>query len=192
MRIELTKGVLSCFHIVLIVAALLADSKCRASESNASQAQSSNNVLSLSLVGYNYTDRHISDYSVNGTGGANVFQSSPSSGGSGVTCCVTLFTAKSGAIRVKVRWQVDGCTYVVSNPRTGATQELTHFFYKEKEVEVTSTTSGRPSYLETHFYPDGSAQVQLTENISRPRLALDENRPDKSSFPRCKDGKKPR
>lgn len=165
----------------------------------ASHAQQSGRLLKkgggdyilLGLLGYNYTDRHISDYSVDNSGGGNIQKSSPTSGGSGITCCVRLSKNDIGPIRVKVRWQVDGCIYVESNPRTGATARLRHFYYKEAEVDVQRVIGEKPNYIETHFYPDGSVQVLLTENASEPRLALDERRLDQSSFPRCRDDKNP-
>jgi hypothetical protein len=153
--------------------------------------KSKDEYIVVGLVGYNYTDRHISDYSVNGAGGGNINLSSPTSGGSGVSCCVKLSKKHTGPIRVTVRWQVDGCKYVESDPKTGAADELRHFYYKETEVDVQRKVDEDANYLETHFYPDGSVQVQLTEYGTEPRLILDQKRPDKSYFPRCKDGKNP-
>jgi hypothetical protein len=90
---------------------------------------------------------------------------------------------------VKVRWQVDGCTYVESNPITGATGKVRHFYYKETEVDAVRVAGNDPSYIETHFFSDGSVRVQVTENVSKPLLVLDQRRSDKSLFPRCKDDK---
>jgi len=44
--------------------------------------------------------------------------------------------------------------------------------------------------LETHFYPDGSVKVKVTESISLPELRLDEDRKDQTIFSRCKDENK--
>jgi hypothetical protein len=145
----------------------------------------------LGLIGYNYTDRHISDYSVNGAGGFDVMLSSPTSGGSGITCCVRLRRNSVVPSRVKVRWQYDGCIYIMKNDLTGATDKVRHYYYKEAEVDVRRADSGAPEYIETHFYQDGSVQVLATDDISRPLLNLDETRVDKSSFPNCKNDEKP-
>lgn len=145
----------------------------------------------LGLVGYNYTDRHISDYTVNGAGGADIRLSSPTGRGSGITCCVRL--AKKSIIppRVKVRWQYDGGVYFMRNDRTGATDLVRHHYYKEMEVDVQRADSGTPKYIETHFYPDGGVKVFSTHFFSGPRLKLDPKRGDQSSFPKCKDDEKP-
>jgi hypothetical protein len=145
----------------------------------------------LGLVGYNYTDRHISNYTVNGAGGFDVMLSSPTSGGSGITCCVRL--AKKSLIppRVKVRWQYDGCIYLIKDDQDGKADRVRHYYYKEAEVDVQRADGGTPEYLETHFYSDGTVQVAATDDLSRPRLKLDENRLDKSLFPKCKNDEKP-
>jgi hypothetical protein len=167
-------------------------SACHAQQAKVSVVKDRNEGYTLlGLLGYNYTDRDIDDYSVDGAGGGNVILSSPTSGGSGVTCCVKLSNTYKGPIRVKVRWQVDGCKYLIKDDRTGRSDEVRHFYYKETEVDVHRTAENKLGYIETHFYPDGTVKVQLTEHASHPRFVLDENRPDKSFFPRCKDDKKP-
>lgn len=145
----------------------------------------------LGLVGYNYTDRHISDYTVKGAGGADVRLSSSTGGGSGITCCVRLKKQSVITPRVKVRWQYDGCVYFVKNDRTGASEWVRHYYYREMEVDLQRADSGTPRYVETHFYPDGTVQVFSTDYFSAPRLILDPKRVDKSSFPKCKDNEKP-
>jgi len=145
----------------------------------------------LSLIGYNYTDRHISDYSVSGAGGGHINLSSATSGGSGQACCVRLSRVGGRTFLIKVRWQVDGCKYVERDPRTGATDEIRHFYYKEMDVNVQRMDDQNPGYIETHFYADGSIKVRLTEMASEPILSLDETRPDKSSFSRCKNDEQP-
>jgi hypothetical protein len=145
----------------------------------------------LGLVGYNYTDKDIDDYSVDGAGGGSVILSSSTSGGSGVTCCVKLPKSSSGSLRVMVRWQVDGCTYFIKDDRTGEADSVRHFYHKEVEVVVQRDAGANPKYLETHFYPDGTVQAQLVEHKSQARLLLNGKRTDKSLFPRCKNDKKP-
>jgi hypothetical protein len=164
---------------------------CNAQVGKSEQDSLKERYFLLGLIGYNYTDRHISDYTVGGAGGSPVMLSSPTSGGSGITCCLRLSKKSTGPIRVKVRWQLDGCTYLLRNERTGAVAELRHFYYKEADVDVLRIGGGAPGYIETHFYPEGSVQVRLTDHFSSPLLKLDPKRTDKSSFPKCKDDEKP-
>lgn len=166
----------------------------------ASQAQSEKSAREklkeqyflLGLVGYNYTDRNISNYTVNGAGGADIRLSSLTGGGSGITCCVRLAKKSLTPPRVKVRWQYDGCIYVMRNDRTGTADWVRHYYYKEAEVDLERGDSGAPEYVEAHFYPDGTVRVLATENFSAPFLKLDPKRGDKSSFPKCKDDEKPK
>ena len=158
----------------------------------AEEIKSKNNeYVTLDLLGYNYTDRDINDYDVDGEGGGIVAMSSPTSGGSGIVCCVRLSIGRSTPIIVRVRWQVDGCTYLMRSAFTGSTQRMHHYFYKEEYVEVPRPKGIKPRHLESHFYPDGSVVVRLTDDISLPLLSLKELRPEKSKFPKCKNDKKP-
>jgi hypothetical protein len=159
---------------------------------SAEQLESKNNeYVTLDLIGYNYTDRHINDYNVDGQGGGIIQLSSPTSGGSGIVCCVRLAMGRSTPIIVRVRWQVDGCTYLMKSEFTGSTQRISHYFYKEEYVEVPRPKGIKPSHFESHFYPDGSVAVRLTNDISLPLLSLRELRPDKSKFTKCKNDEKP-
>lgn len=147
--------------------------------------------FTLGLIGFNYTDRLIDHYSVDSSGGGHVHLSSLTSGGSGVVCCTRISKAQREKVEVKVKWQVDGCTYPVKSS-TGRIGERRIFHYKEALVYVDPPTSLAPAYLETHFYPDGSVKVKVTEFISPPEMHLDENRKDQSIFLRCKDEKRSR
>ncbi len=155
----------------------------------AEQFKAQDEQLGVDLIGYNYTNSHISNYSVDGSGGGDIRLSSPTSGGGGIVCCISLPTRNP--IIVRVRWQIGGCSYLMKSPITGRTRTLIHDFYREKYVEVLRPKGMRPRHLESHFYPDGSVMVLLTNNMSLPRLSLSETRPDKSQFQRCKDDKKP-
>lgn len=145
--------------------------------------------FTLGLIGFNYTDRLIDHYSVDSSGGGHVHLSSPTSGGSGVVCCTRISKAQREKVKVKVKWQVDGCTYPVKSS-TGRIGERRIFHYKEALAYVEPPTSSAPAYLETHFYPDGSVKVKVTEFISPPEIHLDQDRKDQSIFLRCKDEKK--
>ena len=145
--------------------------------------------FTLGLIGFNYTDRLIDHYSVDSSAGGHVHLSSPTSGGSGVVCCTRISKAQREKVEVKVKWQVDGCTYPVKSS-TGRIGERRIFHYKEALAYVDPPTSSAPAYLETHFYPDGSVKVKVTEFISPPEIHLDQDRKDQSIFLRCKDEKK--
>jgi hypothetical protein len=184
-RFFIAKIICFCAAVTLMLA-------CNGQQVEASSEKSGNDTyVLLGLLGYNYTNRDIDSYTVDGAGGGGVMLSSSASGGSGVTCCVKLPRAYAGPIRVTIRWQVDGCKYLIKDDRTGEADSVRHFYYKEAEVNVRREAGTKPKYIETHFYPDGTVQVQLVEHRSKSRLLLDGNRPDKSTFPRCKDDKKP-
>lgn len=146
---------------------------------------------SMGLIGFNYTNKTIENYSVNGVGGGNIWLSSNTSGGGGVTCCIDYSPLKLPGGTVKVRWQMDGCLYLMTNEITGASQKIRHLYYKEAIVNVEDISQGRPRYIETHLYPDGGVKVLLTRKISDPLVRFSQNRRDESIFPRCKDDKRP-
>lgn len=73
----------------------------------------------IDLIGFNYTDQYISEYDVDGQSVGNIRLSTSTSGGSGVTCCFTFDDRSIEPIVVRVRWQVDGCTYVVKSDYRG-------------------------------------------------------------------------
>lgn len=147
---------------------------------------------SLALVGYNYTDKDIDSYSVNGVGGGDIRLSTKTSGGGGIVCCVDYSSIKYPNKTVRVRWQVDGCIYILKNQITGATQKVRHLSYKEALAPVADLSNGKARYIETHLYRDGTVRVLLTREISSPLVRLDGNRPDQSSFPRCENDRQPR
>lgn len=144
----------------------------------------------LSLAGYNYTNRYIASFSVNGQGGGNIFVSTPTSGGGGSACCV-LYRPGNRVRKMTVRWQSDACYYQERSTSSGKPQDALHFFYREAEVNVDSKVPLDPKILEIHFYPDGTIRAEITEEITLPRLQLSNDREDKSDFPRCKNDKKP-
>lgn len=149
------------------------------------------NPLLITIVGFNYTDRHIDSFSVNGAGGGNVFLSSADSGGGGATCCVTLSRNGAKFSQVRIKWQFDGCTYLARSRVSGEVVKNVYSYFRQANVAVDLRAVERPNNLEVHFYQDGSVVAELTENLSRPRVILDGQREDKSRFPRCPNDKKP-
>lgn len=170
---------------ILVLCAFVA-----AGQSYAADVNSGKHVL-LSIVGYNYTDRYIDSFTVNGAGGGNIFVSSASSGGGGIECCVRLNAANARLPPVRVRWQVGGCTYLTTSRISGETFENTFPYFREADVKINVRTKATPEQLEIHFYKDGRVVAELTESLSQPHVALDESRADKSSYPRCPNDKKP-
>jgi len=146
----------------------------------------------VDMVGFNYTNRVIDGYSVNGEGAGNVLLSSRTSGGGKSVCCITISHLQSGIARIRVRWQVDGCTYLTRSKISGEVFENVFPYYKQADLALPLRKNSRAQHLEVHFYPDGSVNAQLTESLSLPRISLDGQRPDISNFPRCHDDKKPK
>jgi hypothetical protein len=145
----------------------------------------------LDIVGFNYTDRVIDSFSVNGQGGGNVFLSARTSGGGKSVCCVRLLSSRQDVVKLHVKWQVDGCVYITKSRISGEAFRNTFSYYKEVDIDVVQPKRYVPQHLEIHFYPDGSVRAELTAELSLPRLSLDGKRADKSNFPRCPDDKKP-
>jgi hypothetical protein len=147
--------------------------------------------IELTLVGYNYTNRYIDQFDVNGQGGGNIHVSGPGTAGSGSICCVS-YRSGAKARKVKIRWQAaDACTY---HERTSGGEKFsdTHSYFKEMEVQVDPNIPDFPRYFEVHIYPDGHAEAAVTAHASRARLALSKDREDNSDYPRCPNGKKPK
>lgn len=184
--------------IISIILFLIATSFLFISRANAEQfskdTTSENGAKSweVDMVGFNYTNRVIDSYSVNNEGAGNVLLSSRTSGGGKSVCCVTISHLKSGIPRIRVRWQVDGCTYLTRSRISGEVFENVFPYYKQADIALPVPKNSRPQHLEVHFYPDGSVQAQLTASLSLPRISLDGQRSDISNFPRCHDDKKPK
>lgn len=147
-------------------------------------------LLNLTLSGYNYTSRYIDGFSVDGHGGGNLYVSGQDSGGGSSACCVN-YVKGARARQVIVRWQSGGCMFPVPGLADGLTH-LAHGFYREVKVQVDPRIPDRPAYFEVHFYPDGHVEAAITDQMSPPRLVLDEERVDRSSFPRCPNDQEPK
>ena len=146
--------------------------------------------VSLALVGYNYTNRHIDSFTVDGQGGGNLYVSSPTSGGGGTACCVEYWPG-TRVNTVTIRWQSGACYYHASSPSSPDIYDIYYQFYKEREVTVADDVPADAKYMEVHFFPDGSVKAAVTASTSRPRLLLRKDREDHSTYPRCPNDKKP-
>ena len=91
-----------------------------------------NGAATLALVGYNYTDRYIDSFSVDGKGGGNINVSSENGGGGGIVCCV-LYQPSSEPKTVTVRWQFDACYFREASSYSNETYNTLYAFYKEKK-----------------------------------------------------------
>lgn len=148
-------------------------------------------VIGLTLYGYNYTNRYIDEFSVDGVGGGNLFVSGESSGGGKSTCCVSYITGP-GDWKVKVRWQTDACTYDERTWSNGEKHSDIYSYFKEADVLVDPHVPDHPAYFEVHFYPDGHVEAAITEHASPPRLKLSKSREDRSLYRQCPNDKKPK
>lgn len=188
-----TRKSAGCVALIFFIHSLGACSQSLSSESPKGVSEpipASGTKVALTLVGYNYTNRSIGIFSVNGAGGGNLRVSTPTSGGGGSACCVT-YVVGINPLRVFVRWQSDACTYnneIYSNGERG--YEIYRYF-KEAEIDVNPSIPARPAYLEVHFYPDGHLEAAITAEDSAPRLKLNKAREDKTPYRKCPNDERP-
>jgi hypothetical protein len=146
--------------------------------------------VGLTITSYNYTNRYIDQFFVNGAGGGNVFVSTESSGGGKGTCCVMYTPGTPPPKTVRVRWQASGCTYYGVDSG-GERYSRGHSFFKEVDAPVNPNAPAHPVNFEVHFYPDGHVEAAITDHISEPRLKLPGTRADRSNLPDCPGGRQP-
>jgi hypothetical protein len=124
----------------------------------------------LGIVGYNYTDRAIAEFSVNGNGGGNIYLSSPDSGGGKTVCCMSVSPGTKLPLTMEVQWTWDR----VEN-------EKRKVLRPEESRTATAVLTGplptKPTQFEVHFYPDGHVEVAVSDNYSPPRLKLERKSP---------------
>lgn len=114
--------------------------------------------VSLAINGFNYTDTVISNFSVNGNGGGNIYVSSPTSGGSGTSCCVVWYPITKLPAPIKVEW------LRVVNGRDR---------WCEKTVLLKGPIPDRPTAFGVHFMPDGDIEVEITVGYPKLKLRLE-------------------
>ncbi|PWF49292.1 DUF3304 domain-containing protein [Massilia glaciei] len=161
-----------------------------AAGSEMSAAKPMGTQISLTLTGYNYTNRYIDQFSVDGQGGGNLYVSGPLGGGGGSVCCVP-YIIGAGAWKTMIRWQVGGCRFDEIIDSGGQTLFQVHPVFKEIEVHINPSIPDNPRYFEVHFFPDGHAEAAITEYSSPPRLILSKDREDRSPYRQCLNNKKP-
>ncbi len=110
----------------------------------------------IDILGFNYTDKFIDAFNVNGHSGGAVSLSSDTAGGGSARCCFRYFPGVGFPYEIEVEWG--------SSERWGPTQKTKVFIPKPKVPD--------PEMLEIHFYPDGHVEGELIEGYSAPRLKL--------------------
>lgn len=147
--------------------------------------------IQLTLSGYNYTNRYIDQFDVDGQGGGNLFVSEGLSGGGKSVCCIS-YRSGANAPKVRIRWQSGACIFTSYIDDGGDKHEGTHNYFREVDVQVDSSIPNLPRYFEVHFYPDGHIDASITEHESTARLIMNARREDNSKYPRCPNDAEPK
>jgi Protein of unknown function (DUF3304) len=103
---------------------------------------------SVTFVGYNYTERPIFTFSVNGVGGGNIFVNG---GGGSLACCGDITIGKPAVIK----WMY---SYTKKQYEAGLREE-TH----TATVIVPPPQIPTAGYLEVHFYPDHHVELAVVK-----------------------------
>lgn len=119
--------------------------------------------VSLTINGFNYTDRVIELFSINGQGGGNIAVSSPTSGGGKTTCCITWHPAITLPTPVEIEW----LRYVNDKG-----------LWCRKVVMLNGPIPENPDAVGVHFMPDGNIIVEITDGYPDIKLQLSRFRPD--------------
>ena len=115
----------------------------------------------LGITGYNYTNRYIDGFSVDGQGGTNL---GANTNGSGEACCILFRPGTSLPVKVHVEWTY-GYEKDFDTGRLLKKAE-TH----QADVELTGPVPNAPTIFVVHFYPDNTVQVEVTADYPEPRL----------------------
>ncbi len=172
---------------VLILSGCQPDTNASAPDSSVSST--ADKEISLAIVGYNYTNREIGHFTVDGVGGGNVHVSGPRGGGGGIACCARYY-ADGEPAHYAVRWNIASCKYDVHPQPNDEPTFALHDSYKEEKITAAQPPSGIPRYLELHFFSDGSVKALITTELSEPMLQLPADR-ESDWTPQCPDNKRP-
>lgn len=104
-----------------------------------------------------------------------------------VEVCAARYTTGESGSEINVRWQSDACTYNIYYDEDGTEFNDIFSIYKTAALKVASVSSN-PKYLEIHIYQDGHAEAAITDELSSPRLVLDQNRRINLPFRKCPSG----
>lgn len=122
----------------------------------------------LGLTGYNYTDRYIDGFSVNGQGGGNVLLSDDSAGGGKTACCIAWRPGTLLPVTMHVTWTYGERWNHVAGLKLADAES------HNAEVELKGPIPAQPTLLVAHFYPDNTVQLEVAEDYPRPRLSRTE------------------
>jgi len=115
----------------------------------------------LGITGYNYTDRYIDRFSVNGQGGTNM---GAHTNGSGESCCIVWRPGTALPVPMFVEW-----TYGERwNHEKGL--KLQDAETHRVEVELKGPVPQNPTVFAIHFYPDNTVQVEVAADYPEPRI----------------------
>lgn len=140
--------------------------------SSSTPATQSSTLHTLTIYGYNYTNRYIDQFYVSGEGGGNMDVSTPSAGGSKRTCCMGWRDGTKLPLTLTVRWVAGGCMRTVTNS-VGESRDVPRHIFKEESATLRGPLPAEPGYLEVHIYPDEHVEIAITATPSEPRLKLD-------------------
>ena len=126
---------------------------------------------SLAIVGYNYTDRYMDSFFVNGQGAGNLDISTPTAGGGSSMCCINWRDGSKLPKKINVQWVAAYCMQRRTNS-DGETKDWREPLWKSADVDLNGPVPANPQNLEVHFYPDGHIELAMTEGDSPPRLTL--------------------
>ncbi len=144
---------LASFIRVFLVALALLCTGCNAKDNN--------DVIALTIESYNYTDRPIYTFSVNGNGGGNVFLSTPTNGGGKSVCCVSIRRNTLLPITMEVEWswsRVEDDNGKILRPAES----------RKVKAELKGPIPKNPVQFEVHFYPDGHVELAVSDTFSPP------------------------
>ena len=122
-------------------------------------ACNSQDTRSVTVIGYNYTERPIYTFSVNGGGGSNIFVGG---GGAKMSCCTEITVGQP----VEIKWLYD----------TTEKQYLAGLREENRSttVIVPPPTVPEAEYLEVHFYPDHRVELALVKFPGDRRIPYEE------------------
>ena len=119
-------------------------------------ACNSQDTRSVTVIGYNYTERPIYTFSVNGVGASNLFAKQKYGGGKD-SCCIDITVGQP----VEIKWLYD----------TTEKQYLAGLGEENRSttVIVPPPTVPEAEYLEVHFFPDHHVELYLVKFPSHGR-----------------------
>ena len=118
----------------------------------------------LSITGYNYTNRYIDRFSVNGQGGGNVLLSEDDAGGGKTSCCIVLRSDQELPVKVYVEWTYGERWNHIKGIKLQDAKSYS------AEVFLEGPTPKDPTIFAVHFYPDNSVQVEVAADYPKPRI----------------------